>query len=177
MHISTKKLAFLGLLCAISVLLVILSGVLDFNTLFLLAAASFCVGIAVRESGIRIGFGFYLASLLLGIILAPNKLYCITYAAMGIYILIWEFSYDRLLPVKDMNHRRKLHWIIKYVTFNVIYIPVIFFLPKLVYQGTVNTAILAVIFIGGQGVLLIYDMAYVYFQRDIWGKVRTRLGF
>ena len=40
MLLNAKKLAFLGLLLAITVLLIILSGVLEFNTIFLLAGAS-----------------------------------------------------------------------------------------------------------------------------------------
>lgn len=175
MPLNTKKLAFLGLLTAVSVIMVILSGVLEFNTLFLLAAASFCVGIAIRESSNRNGFGFYLASLLLSILLAPNKLYCITYAGMGFYILIWEFTYDKLLRVQKSNNRKKLHWIIKYMVFNVMFIPMLIYLPKLIYQGEVNQGLNTVVFFGGQVVLFVYDMAYVYFQRDIWGKVRGKL--
>jgi hypothetical protein len=175
MHLSTKKLAFLGLLTAVTVLLVIASGILDFNTLFLLAAASFGVGIAIRECGSRMGFGFFLASLLLSVILAPNKLYCITYAAMGLYIVIWEYSYDRLLRVKNVTSRKKLHWIIKYIVFNLMLIPMMLFLPGLIYQGTMNTGLLAGIFAAAQVALFVYDMAYVYFQRDVWGKLRGRL--
>lgn len=175
MHVSAKKLAFLGLLTAVTVILIILSGVLDFNTLFLLAAASFGVGIAIRENGNRMGFGFYLASLLLSIILAPNKLYCITYAAMGMYILIWEFTYDRLLRVQNVSSRKKLHWVIKYITFNLMLLPMIIFMPKLVYQGEINKGILTMVFLAGQIALFVYDMAYAYFQRVIWGKVRGKL--
>ena len=40
MHVSGKKMAVSGLLMALSVVMIILSGVLDFNTLFFLAAAA-----------------------------------------------------------------------------------------------------------------------------------------
>lgn len=175
MHLSTKMLAFLGLLTAFAVLLIILSGIFDFNTLFLLAAASFCVGIAVREAGIRIGFGFFLASLLLGLFLAPNKLYCITYAAMGLYILIWELSYDRLLRVQNIGRRRKLHWTVKYITFNVMFLIMLIFFPKLFYEGSIGMQFMIPVFLAGQVILFVYDLAYTYFQRDLWGRVRGRL--
>ena len=58
MFLSTRKLTFLGLLLAVTVLLIVLSGILEFNTLFLLAAASFGVGIAVREAGVPMGVGY-----------------------------------------------------------------------------------------------------------------------
>ena len=41
MHVSGKKMAFSGLMLALTVVLMVLSGVFQFNTLFLLGAASF----------------------------------------------------------------------------------------------------------------------------------------
>lgn len=175
MLLNAKKLAFLGLLLAFDVLMIILSGILEFNTLFLLAAASFCVGIAIRETGLRFGFGFYLAAILLGLFLAPNKFYCITYAAMGMYIVIFEYSYDKLINVRNGSNRMKLLWIVKYITFNVMYIPMLIFLPHLVYGGRLNFSIYAVLAVAGQIALYVYDGAYVYFQRVIWGRTRKFL--
>ena len=48
MPVNGKKMAVSGLLMALSVVMIVLSGILDFNTLFFLAAAAFCVGIIVR---------------------------------------------------------------------------------------------------------------------------------
>lgn len=175
MFLSAKKLAFLGLLLAFDVLLIILSGILTFNTLFLLAAASFCVGVAIRECGLRIGLGFYLASILLGLILAPDKLYCITYSVMGFYLVIAEYAYDRLVNVKRMSNKVKLLWAVKYITFNILYLPMVIFLPKLIYSGKLNTGLYAVMVIGGQVALYLFDKAYIYFQLYIWGKVRKFL--
>lgn len=175
MLLNAKKIAFLGLLLAVTVLLIALSGILEFNTLFLLGAASYGVGIAVRESSIRIAVGFYLAAILLGLILAPNKFYCITFAVMGLYILVIEFSFDRLARFKGNISRAKLYWMIKYITFNLLYIPMVIFLPKLIYQGELSPIIIVVMLLAGQVVLLVYDMAYRYFQQFVWGKVRNKL--
>jgi uncharacterized membrane protein len=60
MLLNAKKLAFLGLLLAVTVVLIILSGVFEFNTLFLLAAASFGVGIAIRKVISELGQDFIL---------------------------------------------------------------------------------------------------------------------
>ena len=175
MLLNAKKLAFLGLLLAFDVLMIILSGIFEFNTLFLLALASFCVGIAIRETGLRFGFGFYLAGILLGLILAPNKFYCITYAAMGLYVVIFEYSFDKLVNVRTRSNRVKLFWIIKYITFNVMYIPMLIFLPRLLYTGILNLSIYTVLFAAGQVALYVYDGAYVYFQKVIWGRARKFL--
>lgn len=175
MHLNARKISFMGLLLSICVVLIILSGILEFNTLFLLAAASFCVGIAYRESKVQLAFGFYLAAIILGLILAPNKIYCITFAAMGMYVLILEYSYDQLVMIKTPARRMRVAWIIKYITFNLMYIPAVFLLPRLFYAGPINQQFLNVVIIGGQGALFIYDMAYHYFQRYVWGKFRNSL--
>ncbi len=177
MLLGTKKLAFLGLLLALSVLTVILSGILEFNTLFLLAAGSFCIGIAIRESGIRFGFGFFVAAVLLSIMLAPNKIYCITFAAMGFYLIIAEYAYEMMVHIKKNGNRRIILWVIKYVTFNAMFIPILLLLPRLVYSGSINKGLLVVVVLAGQIVLFIYDRAYDYFQKNIWGKARVRLKF
>ena len=59
MLVNGKKMAVSGLLMALSVVMIILSGVLDFNTLFFLAAAAFCVGIIVREYELKTGIVFF----------------------------------------------------------------------------------------------------------------------
>lgn len=172
MHLNAKKLAFLGLLLSFDVILVILSGVFEFNTLFLLAAASFCVEIAIRECNLQLGFGFFLGSVLLSVILAPNKLYCLTYGAMALYIVIIEYAFVQLVKVKSNHSRIRLFWIIKYVVFNALYIPIIFLLPKLIYEGEINLGLRIVLLLGGQLVLYIYDRAYEYFQGSVWSKIR-----
>ena len=55
MHVNAKKTAISGLLMALSVVLIVLSGILDFSTLFFLAAAAFFVGIIIKEYGIGYG--------------------------------------------------------------------------------------------------------------------------
>ena len=172
MFLNAKKIAFLGLLLACTVLLVIFSGVFEFNTLFLLAGASFCVGIAIRESGLQLGFGFLIGATILSLILAPNKFHCITFAAMGFYLFIYEFSWKKIGSAKRIYKRNTVFWIIKYAAFNVMYIPTILLLPHLIFQGKLNTAMVAAILLGGQIALWFYDQAYRYFQRFIWGKIR-----
>jgi len=175
MLLNTRKLSFLGLLLAMVEVLIVLSGVIEFNTMFFLAGASFCVGIAIRESGKRIGLGFYLASILLSLILAPNKLYCITYAAFGLYLLMIEFSFDQLIHIKNQKSRKVVFWIIKYAVFNLMYIPMLIFLPALIYPGELNTKLFLLLLLAGQAALLVFDFTYEYFQRLVWGKIRGKL--
>ena len=77
MHVKAKTMAFSGLLLALTVIFMVLGSVIETSTLFLLAAASFFVGIIIREFGLRIGAAFYAAGVILGFITAPNKFYAI----------------------------------------------------------------------------------------------------
>ena len=53
-------MAFGGLILAVTVVCMALGSVIETNTLFLLAAAAFFVGIVIREFGLRTGAAFYL---------------------------------------------------------------------------------------------------------------------
>ena len=88
MHVKAKKIATGGLMLAFSIVSMLLGNILESNTVFFLALASFFVGIIIREFGMKTGCAFYLAGVLLGVIVVPNKLYVVTYAAMGIYIIV-----------------------------------------------------------------------------------------
>ena len=175
MYLNAKKISFLGLLLAISVVLVILGSIIETNTLFLLGLASFCVGIAIRETSLKLGFIFYIASVLLSFIIAPNKFHCITFTALGLYIFIVEFSHYKLTYMKITKIRKTVLWLIKYFVFNIMYIPALLFLPRLIFSGDINDGILAGLIVAGQVILFIYDMAYIYFQSHIWGKIRGKL--
>ncbi len=175
MLLGTRKLAFLSLLMALTVVLIILSGVLEFNTLFLLALASFGAGIAYREGGLGIGVGFFAGSLILGALLAPNKFYLITYGAMTLYLIVSEFAYDKLYIVKSIAVRNKVLWLVKYILFNLIFISILLLAPKLIFPGEINFKVQMFIIAGGQIVLFLYDKGYRYFQGNIWEKVRRKL--
>jgi hypothetical protein len=94
---------------------------------------------------------------------------------MGLYLLILEYFYDKLEAIQSIERRRRLAWIIKYIAFNLMYVPALLFLPKLFYAGEINDKLIVTLLIGGQVALLVYDMAYHYFQRSLWSKLRTHL--
>ena len=120
MHVKAKQIAFGGLLLAVTVVCMALGSVIETNTLFLLAAAAFFVGIVIREFGLRTGAAFYLAAVLLGLLVTPNKFYVITFAAMGFYILGIEAVWMFLAKRPQMGHRMGIYWFAKYVIFNLV---------------------------------------------------------
>lgn len=175
MHVRAKRMAAAGLLVAFTVLMMMLSSAIETNSLFLIAAASFCVGIAIREWGLLYGFAFLIASVVLNFFLAPNKVYCITFAAMAIYLFLSEWLWERIATAKGMSHRVAKLWGGKYLIFNLLYIPVLIFAPSLILTKEVTGTVVIILFLAGQVALFVYDFAYRYFQSHVWGKFRTRL--
>ena len=175
MHVNAKKVALAGLLAACSAVLLVLSSVIETNSLFLIGAASFCVGIAIREWGIRLGFAFLVASTFINILVAPNKIYCITFAAMGVYLFLSEYLWKKIADKDGMKYRILAFWLGKYVVFNLMYVPILIFFQELLFVKKVGGVLLIVFFLAGQAVLFIYDKAYDYFQGVIWGKLRIKL--
>ena len=175
MHVKAKVMAFSGMLLALTIVCMLLGSVIETSTLFLLAAASYFVGIVLREFGEKTGVAFYLAGVLLGFIVAPNKFYVMSYAAMGLYILVVELVWPRLAGLSGEQKRKRVFWIAKYAVFNVIYIPAVVFFQELLFAHKLSTGVLLGVIAAGQIGLFIYDKAYEYVQRDLWSKFRGRL--
>nr|WP_317282603.1 hypothetical protein [uncultured Sellimonas sp.] len=175
MHVKARTMAFGGLLLALSVVCMALGSVIETNTLFLLAAASYFVGIVIRELGLRTGTAFYVAAVLLGFIITPNKFYVISFAGMGFYILVIEAAW-RGMSGKRSLQKKSIFWIIKYALFNVMYLPMLLFFQELLFPGkTLSGGLFVVVVIAGQIGLWIYDRAYEYVQAHIWNKMRGKV--
>ena len=175
MHVGAGRVAFAGLLVAFSSILLILSSVIESNSLILIGSAAFCVGIAVREWGLKFGLGFLIASTFVGFIVAPNKFYCITFTAMGFYIWASEVLWEKIACKDGIRHREARLWIGKYLIFNAVYIPAIVIFPELLFVKPIKKVWIFLVFLLGQIGLFVYDKVYIYFQGMIWGKLRIRL--
>ena len=175
MHLKAKRAAFGGLLLAMTVIFMFLGSVIETNTLFLLAAASFFVGVVFREFGQMTGLAFYLSAVLLGFLLAPNKLYVITFAGMGFYIWGREFIWKIL--ERSAGVKRKMQWyrLAKVILFNGLYLPLILGYGELFFGGEISEWLRYSSVLAGQVIFALYDKAYDYVQLQIWGKIRNRL--
>lgn len=175
MHVTTKKIATAGLLAAFSCILIMLGSAIESSSLFFIAAASFGVGIAVREWGPFFGAAFWSASTCLNFILAPNKMYCFTFAAMGLYLLLSEWLWSKIAFAKQIKHRMACFQVGKYIVFNCMYLPGLILLRDFLFVKTISNVGLVAVFLAGQLGLWIFDKAYIYFQGVIWGKIRTKV--
>ncbi len=184
MHVKAKKMAFSGILLALTEVFIALGSILETSTLFLLAAASYFVGIVFREFGRSTGGAFYLAGVLLGVFLSPNKFYVLTYAGMGLYIFASEISWQFLggwnqkegagTDVNFIRKKQKIFLGMKYAIFNLMFLPAVCFLQEFMFGKKLPGGMLAGILFAGQFGLFVYDCAYEYVQRELWGKIRGR---
>ena len=175
MHVKAKTISFGGLLLALSVIFMVLGSVIETSTLFLLAAASYFVGIVAREFGLKSSAVFWTAAVLLGFFLAPNKFYVLTFAAMGLYIWGREAVWNYLERRPRIGKRQALFTAAKYVIFNLIYLPSIFLFGEILFSGKVTGLLLFGAAVAGQAALFLYDRAYDYVQTSVWGKMRGRV--
>ncbi len=100
MHLKSKEIAYTGLMAAITVVCIILGSVIETNTLFLLAIASFFCGLVMQITSKRLAGGYVLACFLLGLLIAPNKLYCFTYLGMALYVYGAQVLHQRVVDGK-----------------------------------------------------------------------------
>lgn len=176
MHVKAKQVAFLGLLATMVSVLIIFASLFETNTLFLLAAAAYLVGVAIREFGLRIGWGFFVACILLGLLLSPNKLYVLTYTGLSLYIVWNEILYWLLSKINFQKYKKVLFFVAKLVFFNLLYIPIFFLFPQLLFSESISRNVFLLLLVGGQLGWFIYDKAYEYFQAMVWGKLRNKIG-
>lgn len=98
-----------------------------------------------------------------------------SYAAMGFYILVAELVWPHLGRLPVNVKRRGIFWAIKYIVFNTVYVPAVLFFQELLFARKLSTGIMIGLLVAGQAGLFIYDRAYEYVQRELWGKFRGRL--
>ncbi len=175
MHVKAKQAALAGLLAAFTVVLVLIASIIESSSLFFIAAASFCVGIVIREWDVRYGGAFWTASTLVNFIVLPNKMYCLTYAAMGLYLLLSEWLWEEIAVREQIKNRTRSLWVGKYAIFNSIYLPLLFLFQSVLFAKPVSEGILIALGVAGQPALFVFDKAYCYFQAEIWGRLRTKL--
>ena len=175
MHVKAKEVAVCGLMLAITMICIWLGSVIETNTLFLLAAASYCVGIIIIEYGLGSGIAFLVAGVLLGIIISPNKFYVISYGAMALYIFLSEVLWEFMGKMTPRKNQTRIYIAGKYIIFNIIYISMILVMGDILFpQNLSNTMWIGMIFAGQIG-LWIYDKCYRYVQGQLWGKLRRVL--
>ncbi len=93
---------------------------------------------------------------------------------MGLYILIVEIVWLKLGRMSDRINRKALFWIVKYVVFNLIFLPAVLLFQEVLFVREISGWMSVIVIAAGQVFLFLYDRAYEYFQGVLWNKMRGR---
>lgn len=179
MHLKSKQVAWCGIIMAIAVILQVSAGIIETSSFFLLAAASFLAGCVQRKFGLKISIAFSIGAFILGIILAPQKLYCFTFAGFCVYVLLAEYFRKKRHSYMDNDKIIKMstEYIIKgviyhiilaaalFISFNITGLDIIFSkeLLQRIKGMSLPVMIIAAILLA-EALWLIFDKAYIFFQ-------------
>ncbi len=176
----TRMVATLGVMAAVSVILLVLGTLIAVNTVFFTAIASFLIGIIVIRYNFGAGLMLYVGSALLDLFINPDKFHVFLYLAMGGFILFGEGSYKILEKrIADYKKRNRIHIVVRFLIFFTGYTPLVIFLPRLFLTSDRVTDLIEnpwiKLVLVGAGVIafLVYDIAYVYVKRA-YGKLFGR---
>lgn len=164
MLLKSKETAYLGVLLGLNQIFVILSSVIETNTIILLAAAALVVGIVVVEFGGKSAFVFYAASCLLGFFLTFNKVEIITYIMFfGLYSIA-KHIFEVFIKDKKIQYGAKL------VFFNAS-LAAMYFTVQLFITLSLQWWMLA----AAQAAFLIYDYAFTIFINQYIEKIKPKI--
>jgi len=185
MFLRSKEIAFTGIMMAIGVLLVMLGGFFEGSTLFFLAAASFLAGVVFRCVSPGTSFFYVAGTSLLGVILAPQKLYLATFLVFSIYILGIEYMEKAFAEKETLIARGKI-WVLKAVLYHLLLGISVFLVQKFfgleeVFGGGLfgkikeyRMILIFVVIVLAELFWLIFDRAYAYFQKR-YGNTLKRM--
>lgn len=154
---NTVKIAFCGVIAALSVVIMFLTGVVPTATIAMPALAGCLLIPIVAECGVKWGFGVYAVVGVLSMLLATDR------EAALIYILFFGY-YPALYAVLDRIRNVVLRYVVKLVLFNLaaagevllsIYVLGIPF-ETVPFLGPFTVVVL---FVLANGVFLLYDTA------------------
>lgn len=164
MLLKSKDIAYLGVLLGLNQLFIILSSVIETNTIILFAAAALIVGIIIVEFGGKSGMVFYIASCILGFFLTFNKIEIITYIIFfGLYSIV-----KHTLEVKISN--KAILYTSKILYFNIALI-VMFFTVKLFILFELKWWMI----LAAQVLFLLYDYAFSIFITSYINNIKPKL--
>lgn len=163
---------------ALAVILIVLSGVIEASSMFLLAAASFITGIFQRRFKTRAGVAFIAGTFLIGFILAPQKLYCFTFAGFSVYVSVAEYLRGKNTPAAAGMFIKGICYHILLV---IALVMVKYFIgfEALFQEGWIDKLagvpllFVAAVIAAAEILWIVFDRAYIYFQDrygDIFGR-------
>ncbi len=164
MLLKSKKTAYLGVLLGLNQIFIILSSVLETNTMILMMAAALLVGVSIVEFGTKSGIAFYAASCVLGFVLTFNKVEILTYILFfGLYSIIKHF-------IESKIENKAIQYSIKIISFNILLI-VLYFAAKMFISIRVAWWMILI----AEALFIVYDYAFTMFINYYIDLIRPKL--
>jgi len=168
---KSRQIAFGGMIAAVSVVLMMLTGIIPFLTYTIPIITGLMLLIVVIEFGKRWALAVYAVVSILSILFIADKESAIIYAAFFGY-------YPILKPVIEKIKLRSVQWILKFVVFNAALILAYFVLIKLFgldmsseHMSFKYASLLLIVL--GNVLFLLYDVLFtrvVTIYLNIWSK-------
>lgn len=165
---SGKKVAFGGLVTALSTLCLYLASVLPTNRLFFYAISSMFVFTMVIEFGIPSAIITYLSITILALILLPNKIMIIPYLLFFGYYGILKYYIEK-------RNNLLLEWLLKIISFNIAMVIIYFIVEKLILKTITMRYYLWVTILLGEVAFVVYDLGYTVVISYYKHRLRNRL--
>ncbi len=164
MLLNSKKIAFLGVLLGLNQLFLVLSSVIETNTLILMSAAALMIGIVIVEYDFKSSVIFYAASCILGFFITFNKLEILTYILFfGMYSIVKHLIESRV-------HNKSIEYLIKIIYFNAALAGLYFTVRLFVALKIVWWMV-----IGLEAAFFIYDFAFTIFINYYIDNIKPKL--
>ncbi len=165
-RVKTKRLALGATLASLVTVLLYLGTVIEVLDLTLCACASLVIVLAVLELGRGFAYSVYATSLVLGLILVPNKF------AVGAFAFIALYS---ILKSNIEALKRMWAWILKLLYFNAV-LAAALLLAKLVFMlPGLDTFTLITLAASGNVAFVLFDIALTRLIMLYIYKLRSRL--
>ncbi len=154
---------------ALTVILIVLSGVIESSSLFILALASFATGIVERKFSLRTGIAFTIGAALIGFFVAPQKLYVFTYLGFSIYVVVAEYFRDKkIYGIKPFVIKGVLYHVLLAAAVALVncFVGFDMFLENSFINNISKIQVLyyLVLFVFAEALWILFDKAYIFFQ-------------
>ena len=166
---KSKEVAWSGITMALTVILIVLSGVIESSSLFILALASFATGIVERKFSLRTGIAFTIGAALIGFFVAPQKLYVFTYLGFSIYVVVAEYFRDKkIYGIKPFVIKGVLYHVLLAAAVALVncFVGFDMYLENSFINNISKIQVLyyLVLFVFAEALWILFDKAYIFFQ-------------
>lgn len=166
---KTKNLATAAILSALGVVILFMGSIIQVLDLSMAVIASIIIIYAMIELRGAWPYLIFAVTSLLSMFLLPDKFVGVVYLGLAGYYPILKFHFEKKLPLIA-------EWIAKLVVFNIALTAVIFVSVHLLHLPGDEIGFGWVIYLLGNAVFVIYDLALTNLISFYFFKLRKRLG-